>query len=116
MYSNIWTRLIGALTGVPKCGNLRRVRILGIAKLQGFARRHANARKRIAAWERAVDSASWKNLVELQATFSGADLVDDKIIFNIGGNNYRLKAIVDFAKQTVLVTDVQTHAEYDREG
>lgn len=103
----------GDLTGVPKCGNLRRVRIIGIAKLTRFARRHANARKRIAAWEKAVDSASWKNLVELQATFGSADLVDDKIIFNIGGNNYRLKAIVDFAKQTVLVTDVQTHAEYD---
>jgi mRNA interferase HigB len=92
------------------------VRILGIAKLAGFARRHANARKRIAAWQKAVESATWKNLVELQATFSSADLVDDKIIFNIGGNNYRLKAIVDFAKQTVLVTDVQTHAEYDQEG
>ena len=54
--------------------------------------------------------------MELQATFSSADSVDDKIIFNIRGNKYRLKAIVDFAKQTVLVTDVQTHAEYDREG
>ena len=63
-----------------------------------------------------MDSVSWKNLVELQATFSSADSVDDKIIFNIRGNKYRLKAIVDFAKQTVLVTDVQTHAEYDREG
>jgi mRNA interferase HigB len=59
--------------------------------------------------------AAWKNVVELRATFPSADLVDDEIVFNIGGNNFRLKAIVDFKAQKVLVTAVQTHSEYSRQ-
>jgi mRNA interferase HigB len=53
--------------------------------------------------------------VELKGTFGSADFVDDEFIFNIGGNNFRLRAMVDFKAQTVLVTDVQTHSEYSRQ-
>ena len=59
-------------------------------------------------------AADWKNLVDLQATFRSADFVGDEIVFNISGNRYRLKAMVDYKAETVLVTDVQTHAEYDK--
>jgi mRNA interferase HigB len=90
------------------------VQILGRGKLAEFARRHAAARKPLAAWEKTVQAAYWKNLVELKATFGSADLVDDEIIFNIGGNKFRLKAMVDFKARTVQVTDVQTHSEYSR--
>jgi mRNA interferase HigB len=95
------------------------VQILGRAKLDDFGRRHAAARKRLAAWEKAVQAAEWKNLVELKGTFGSADFVDDEFVFgiqgNIGGNNFRLRAMVDFKAQTVLVTDVQTHSEYSRQ-
>jgi len=52
--------------------------------------------------------------VDLQGTFASADLVGDEIVFNIGGNKYRLATMVDFKAQAVLVTDVQTHAEYSK--
>jgi mRNA interferase HigB len=91
------------------------VQILGRGKLDDFARRHATDRKRLAAWEKTVGAANWKNLVELKATFGSADLVGDEIVFNIGGNNLRLKAIVDFKAQKVLVTAVQTHSEHSRQ-
>ena len=91
------------------------MQIVGRTKLDDFARRHATARKRLAAWEKAVQAAEWKNLVELKGTFGSADLVGDEIVFNIGGNNFRLRAMVDFKAQTVLVTDVQTHSEYGRQ-
>jgi mRNA interferase HigB len=82
--------------------------------LDRFARGHATARRPLARWEKIVMAATWKNLVDVQRTFRHADLVDDEIIFNIGGNKYRLAAVVDFKSQTVLVTDVHTHAEYDK--
>jgi mRNA-degrading endonuclease HigB of HigAB toxin-antitoxin module len=47
----------------------------------------------------------------LKATFGSANLAGDQVVFNIGGNNYRLRAVVDFKSQIVLVTDVQTHRE-----
>ncbi len=90
------------------------MRILGREVLADFARRHSTARKPLAYWEHVVQAAGWKNFIELRRTFRSADAVDDKIVFNIGGNNYRLLGMVDFTRQTVLITKVMTHAEYDR--
>lgn len=91
------------------------MRIIGRRKLDGFARRYANARKALAHWEKAVKAASWKNLAELRGTFGGADLVDRKTVFNVGGNKFRLIAMVDFKAQTVLVAEIMTHAQYSKQ-
>jgi mRNA interferase HigB len=91
------------------------VRILGRGTLEKFAKRHASARKSLAHWEKAVKAASWKNFADMRGTFRSADLVGGKTVFNIGGNNFRLIALVDFKAKTVLITDVLTHAEYDQQ-
>ena len=83
--------------------------------MDDFARRHARARTSLGAWKKVVEAASWKSLVELRATFPSADLVDKDVVFNIGGNNYRLWEAVDFKTKIVLVTSIQTRAEYSRE-
>jgi mRNA interferase HigB len=80
--------------------------------LDRFARDHATARRPLARLERIVMAATWKNLVAVQGTFRHADL--DEIIFNIAGKSYRLAAVVDFKARTVLITRVQTHAEYSK--
>jgi mRNA-degrading endonuclease HigB of HigAB toxin-antitoxin module len=59
-------------------------------------------------------AATGKNLVDAQGTFRHADLVGDEIIFHIAGKSYRLAAAVDFKARTVLITRVQTHAEYSK--
>jgi len=95
-------------------GTLLRVEILGRMLLDRFARDHATARRPLARWEKIVMAATWKNLVDVQGTFRHADLVGDEIIFNIAGKSYRLAAVVDFKARTVLITRVQTHAEYSK--
>lgn len=62
-----------------------------------------------------VRAAAWKNSEETKRTFNSVDYDDAKTIFNIGGNNVRLIALVDFKKQLVQITDVMTHADYDKE-
>lgn len=39
-----------------------------------------------------------------------------RVIFNIGGNNYRLITFVDYEYQIVFIRNVLTHAEYDKEN
>jgi len=95
-------------------GTLLGVEILGRMLLDRFARDHATARRPLARWEKIVMAATWKNLVDVQGTFRHADLVGDEIIFNIAGKSYRLAAVVDFKARTVLITRVQTHAEYSK--
>ena len=91
------------------------MRIIGTARLDEFARRHARARKSLANWEKVVRAAAWKNSEEMKRTFNSVDYDDPQTIFNIGGNNLRLIALVDFKKQLVQITGVMTHAEYDKE-
>jgi mRNA interferase HigB len=90
------------------------VRIIGTANLDEFARKHASARKSLATWEKVVRAAEWKNSEEMKRTFNSVDYADPRTIFDIGGNNVRLIALVDFKKQLVLITGVMTHAEYDK--
>jgi mRNA interferase HigB len=51
----------------------------------------------------------------MKSTFNSLDYDDGKTIFDPGGNNFRLIALVDFGKQLVQILDVMTHARYDQE-
>jgi mRNA interferase HigB len=51
----------------------------------------------------------------MKRTFNSVDYDGRKTIFDVGGNNFRLIAFVDFGKQLVQVADVMTHAEYEKE-
>ena len=57
---------------------------------------------------------NFKNLAELRAAFPTADNVDDWIVFNVGGNKYRLVSSVHFNRGKVYVRYIMTHQEYDR--
>ena len=50
----------------------------------------------------------------MKSTFNSVDYDNGKTIYDIGGNNFRLIALVDFGKQLVQVADVITHAEYEK--
>ena len=51
----------------------------------------------------------------MKNTFGSADYVAGRLVFDIGGNKHRLIASVDFDEQILVVDQVMTHEEYDRE-
>jgi len=51
----------------------------------------------------------------LRKLFPSADIVGNLVVFNIGGNKYRLIAAIHFNRQKLYIRDVLTHAEYDKE-
>lgn len=58
---------------------------------------------------------SWRRPVAaLKALFGSADWVEGYVVFDIGGNKYRLVCDVVFRSQTVFIKHVFTHAEYDK--
>ena len=93
-----------------------RVRIIGRKGIEKFKRNRADARSSLDNWYRVVSSRDWNNFVGLRQVFPSADQVGPYIVFNVGGNKYRLIAGVNFDAKTLLVRDVLTHQEYDRGG
>lgn len=67
-------------------------------------------------WWKAVEHARWENFAEVRAQFNSADAVGDgRVVFNVGGNKYRLVVRISYAPHyRVLIKFVGTHAEYDR--
>lgn len=83
--------------------------------VQEFIRRHPRSGTSLRRWLTLVDQARWRTLADLKATFPSADYTSKgRTIFNIGGNRYRLIALVDYLKQRVLILGVLSHGEYDR--
>ena len=66
-------------------------------------------------WIETVQAAQWKSHAELKSTFPSADYVKNgRYVFNIGGNNYRLVAVVIFIGGVMNIRFIGTHSEYDK--
>lgn len=80
-----------------------------------FAKKHARARSSLALWRDATLGATWNNFDDVKKTFRTADLYGLCIIFDIGGNNFRLIANINYEIGVVSIKVVMTHAEYDKD-
>jgi mRNA interferase HigB len=102
---------------VPKLGTCYKQPVQVIAKrtLRLFWGRHPQAEAPLRAWFAIVNAADWTGPAGVKAQFRSADFVgDNRVIFDIGGNKYRLVAHVAYPFGRVLVKFVGTHAEYDK--
>jgi mRNA interferase HigB len=91
------------------------MRVISLKKLREFwsspGRRDAEGPLR--AWYQVVRVADWTCFADVRETYRTADLVGRKVVFNIGGNRYRLVAVIHYEAHKVFVRHVLTHAEYD---
>ncbi len=72
------------------------------------------ARQPLLSWFREVGRAAWRTPADVKQTFRAADLVGEgRVVFNVGGNKFRLVPWVSDSHQLVLVKWVGTHDEYD---
>lgn len=85
-------------------------------RITEFSALHPDSRAPLAAWYAIVDKSTFKSFVDLRRTFPSADMLGNKIIFNIGGNKYRLIAAIHFNRGKVYIRHILTHAEYDKGG
>lgn len=88
--------------------------VISRKKLRAFSKVHADAESALDSWYKTVKKAEWGSFAEVQAVFRSADQVKKFTIFNIGGNKYRLVAVIHFNRGKVFIRDVLTHREYDQ--
>jgi mRNA interferase HigB len=92
------------------------MQVIARRTLKEFWARYPHAEGPIRAWVAIATKARWANPAELKRQFgTTVDFVrDNRVIFDLGGNKYRLVVHVSFTFGRLLVKFVGTHAEYDR--
>ncbi len=90
------------------------MRIISRKPLREFLEKEKQARIPLDNWYRIALKATWRNLAEVKTDYSSAELVGKYIIFNIGGNKYRLAVKIEFLKQSIYIKHVLTHKQYDK--
>ena len=90
------------------------MKIIGNSALRAFAAEHPQAEAPLKGWRRVVDKNRYANWSDLKASFNSVDRVGDLVVFDIGGNKYRLISYIRFEKQIVYIKAVLTHQDYDK--
>ncbi len=90
------------------------MRVISRKALRDFWTACPQAESPLKAWFKIAESASWGTFAEMRRTFPSADQVGRCTVFNIGGNKYRLVAVIHFNRGKVYIRHVLTHAEYNR--
>jgi mRNA interferase HigB len=94
------------------------MRVISKARLRQFwlTPGRADSEGPLRAWHAHVNSktVSWRTWADVKAAFATASIVGNCIVFNIGGNKYRLVTRVLYSSQKVFVLKIMTHSEYDK--
>lgn len=88
--------------------------VVALKTLRAFWTKHPKAKAPLAAWHMHAKAAEWTSPQDIKDDFRSADFVgDNRVIFDIGGNSYRLVARVSYTYKQVLVKFIGTHKEYN---
>jgi mRNA interferase HigB len=92
------------------------MQVFSRSTLRKFWQRHPPAETPLRVWLQAVEHEFWIGPSAVKARFgANVDFVgDNRAIFDIGGNKYRLIAYISYRYRRVLIKFIGTHAEYDR--
>lgn len=95
------------------------MRIIAVKTLKAFWQRHPDAQTALRQWYNMTGQAEWANVAQVRQTFGNADPVsvchgNPVVVFNIGGNKYRLITAIHYNTQVVYAMMVLTHKEYDK--
>ena len=86
--------------------------IISRKMLREFWQRHPDSETALARWFKIVRQSEFGSVQDLRAIFPSADKIGDLVVFNIGGNKYRLIAAVHFNRGKVYIRHVLTHEDY----
>ena len=90
------------------------MRVISRKALREFWQSNPDAEQPLKAWYAETRLASWRTPADVKAQYRTASILgSNRLVFNIGGNKYRLVAVIRYRIQTVYVRFVGTHRQYD---
>jgi len=91
------------------------MRIISKRRLQEFWRKYPFAEQPLLSWYETTKKANWESFLEVRETFRHADIYQDCVIFDIGGNKFRLITKIRYRVKKVFIRFVLTHSDYDKD-
>ncbi len=90
-------------------------RIIAKRTLREFWKRHAESEQYLKTWYQTARTSNWKTPNDIKQTYANASILhDNRIVFNIKGNSYRLIVKFNYQRQWAFIRFIGTHAEYDK--
>lgn len=91
------------------------MRIFSEQAMKEFAERNPSSKTALQVWCKVVRKSEWRSLSDIKDTFNSVDYVgNQRFVFNIKGDEYRLVAIVKFSIGFVYIRFIGTHNDYDK--
>lgn len=86
--------------------------IISRKTLRSFWQKYPDSQTALIRWFKIIQRTNFASFADLRATFPSADQVGNLIVFNIGGNKYRLISSIHFNRHKIYIRSVLTHKEY----
>ena len=89
--------------------------IITKTKIINFYATDTKAKEPLLRWYNEVMLCDWPDFHSIKQVFNSVDSVgNDRFVFNIAGNKYRIVAMIHFNKRTIYIRFVGTHKQYDK--
>jgi mRNA interferase HigB len=90
------------------------MRVISKKTLRDFWEREPAVKATLEAWYAEAKVAEWASPADVKARYATASILKDgRVVFNIGGNKYRLVVWINYDFRTIYIRFVGTHKEYD---
>jgi mRNA interferase HigB len=92
------------------------MRIISRKALREFWKqlRYADSEQPLKAWFREASKADWNSPSAIKTMYRSASIVgNNRVVFNIAGNKYRLVVKINYPYRVIYVRFVGTHRQYD---
>lgn len=91
------------------------MKVIGEKILDDFGKKHSEVRSQIMAWVYEAEEAEWQTPNDIKTRYPHASfLADNRVVFNLKGNKYRLDTKITYKNKIVLIKRIGTHAEYSK--
>lgn len=91
------------------------MRIIAKSVLREFWTKHPDAEEALQAWYDETERSVWRSSRQIKQLYGSASILpNNRVVFNIRGNHYRLVVHIHYNTQIVYIRFVGTHVAYDQ--
>ena len=93
------------------------MRIISKKTLKDFylKSKYSDSKSSLEAWHKEVLKLDWNNPNEVKEMYRSASIIgNEKVVFNIAGNKYRLIVTINYYAKIVFIKFIGTHKQYDK--